>query len=212
LKVLIFGLPRTGSTILQKQLSTHLHLKNFNEPFSLFNLENQTSELEDVYTQLSKQTDYVIKLLTVHLEFVDFDKVLATGPFDLIVLVSRKKLVDCCVSLYYAQHVVQIYHYKHKPNLSTIQPFVCPIRFVEKWIQQYLEYQKIEKMLQDQPSVTTVYYEDYCTGISQKIANVDIDIKNNLCFESVATEIPYNILCSNYNEVKEKIIKELATW
>jgi hypothetical protein len=68
----------------------------------------------------------------------------------------------------------------------------------------------MERELQSRPDVVTVYYEDYYQGQDLTILDQTINIKTIRYIETIATELPYKEICSNYQEVEEKIKHDIS--
>jgi hypothetical protein len=207
MKILVFGMPRTGSTIIQKFLGTYYRIDNYNEPYTG---DVNQKELGDPYQWTANLSDGIIKVLSVNLDYIDFKKLINTANFDFVILTTRKNLTDSCVSLYYAQLLNQ-YHYTQLPDHSMLTTFICPIEdHVTAWIRQYKQYLLEVQFLKD---TNTLYYEidydDYLNNVPLKINGkeiVTVNIKSHLK-ATVHTNFDYKTLCLNYHEI-EKLIHE----
>jgi hypothetical protein len=222
-KILIFACPRTGSTIIQRMISIDLFgIPNLSEPytdqslgFNPVNPKIVNSKPADLYTWTREQTSGVIKLLAVNLAYVDVDQLLKVGNFDQVVVIERKNLVDCCVSLCLAEQTSK-YHYYSGDSVD-IGPFECDINSVNIWISMYRQYlTALTQIKNSSVPCDTICYEDFINDQIQYIAGkplqkstVSDNVFKNLK-ETISSELPYQDLCTNYHEVEEKIRKELC--
>jgi len=210
-KVLIFACPRSGTTIIQKIISIDLlGIPNLNEPFN--NPEIVNGQPDNLYKWTHEQPSGVIKLLATNVGYVNTDRLLSVGNFNRIVIIERKNLTDCCVSLYRAEKTLR-YHY-YKGDLPDINPFHCDLKDVDNWIQMYKQYLTVLAQIKNNNvPYDTICYEDFMNDQIQYIADISlqkskISTLNNS--KLVASELSYQDLCTNYHEVEEKIRKELC--
>ena len=198
-KILIFGLPRSGTTVLQKRLGKFFKLTGYSEPFSSYEFR---TAIGDPYKWVANLSNGIIKILSQNLDYVDFDQFVTAGNFDSIVVTQRRNLTDLCISLYYAEQIAQQYHYNKKPN--NIEPFTCPLEFVNAVMIPYQWYLTALENLNKKSIPYTVFdYDAYQSGDLQTIAGLDIDSSYNL--DTVSANIPYASVCLNYNEIKTAI-------
>jgi hypothetical protein len=199
-KILVFGLPRTGSTIIQQYLAHKFNIKNYSEPLS----QKLPDFMDNPYKWASNLSSGVIKILSVNLLEVDFIKFVTTGQFDSIVVTHRENLVDSCVSLFYAE-MIQKYHFKQLPTNEEIKKFTCPLSFVYTWLDQYKEYQNILKYFDDNSiSYQLINYDNFLSE-NYKI----FKLNNAKAFNTITSNIPYAKLCINYNEVVKIFNEEI---
>ena len=202
-KILIFGLPRSGTTVLQKRLGKFFGLTGYSEPFSSYEFRNK---IGDPYTWVSNLSNGIIKILSQNLDYVDVDQFVSAGNFDSIVVTKRRNLTNLCISLYYAEQVAQQYHYNKQPD--NIEPFTCPLEFVNAVMIPYRWYMTALENLNKKSIPYTVFdYDLYQAGGSQTVAGLDIDSSYNL--DTVSANIPYSDLCLNYNKIKTAIDQAL---
>lgn len=222
-KILIFACPRTGTTIIQKMMAIDLFgipnlVEPFNDPALGFNPANPkivNGQPADLYAWTQEQTSGVMKLLAVNLGYVDVDRLLAVGNFDRVVIVERKNLVDCCISLGLAEQTFK-YHY-YQGDSTDVKPFECNAEFVDNWIFMYRQYlTALTQIKNSGVQYDTVCYEDFMNNQIQYIADVPLQasVRSDNLFNNskkmLALELPYQELCVNYCEVEEKIRKELC--
>ena len=214
-KILIFACPRTGTTIIQKMIAIDLFgipnlIEPFNDPELGFNPANPkiiNGESADLYTWTRDQVSGIIKLLAVNLEYVDVDRLLSIGNFNRIVIIERKNLVNCCVSLCLAEQTFK-YHYR-RDDLIDIKSFECNAEFVDNWICMYRRYlTALNQIKNSNVPYDTICYEDFISNQIQYIANVPLQMSKmsyTLFKNSKNLELPYHNLCINYHEVEKKI-------
>jgi len=202
-KILIFGMPRTGTTILQKMLAQDCRVLNLIEPFNCPGLDDPVQWAFEVKRG-------VIKLLAQNLDFVDFNKLIQQVKFDCIVVTQRQNFTDIVVSLYYAQYVANQYHYTETP---VAMPFDVPLDYVnDMWVWREWYYQKLS-WLQEQSVPYEIFdYDQYCNNGVQLIAGKKIINckQKNYELNSVSADIDYKIFCTNYQAVSDRILQLLA--
>ena len=206
MKILVFGMPRTGSTIIQKCIGNYYNIPNYNEPYTGAEVRK---ELGDIYNWTSNLPVGIVKLLSVNLDHVDFKKLINTANFNCIILTTRKNLTDSCVSLYYAETIKQ-YHFTQLPNYSIMPTFTCPVDYATGWIQYYKQYRLSVQFLKD---TNTLYfeidYDDYLNDVPIQINGKEIIVRNikEKLGPTIHSNFDYKTLCLNYYEI-EKIIHE----
>ena len=203
-KILIFGLARSGTTVLQKYLGKSLNIKGYSEPFSDCDYRNQ---IGDPYQWAASLPHAIIKVLAQNLDYVNLIKLIKDGKFDSIIVTKRSNLTDLCVSLYYAEQITGNYHYNVKPNL--ILPFSVPKEFVDGFLVPYQWYCTAMQKLNDSKIPYTVFdYDQYQAGKVQIVNNVEfcLDKESKYGIDTVSAEINYSLVCTNYNEI-DSIIK-----
>jgi GT2 family glycosyltransferase len=91
---------------------------------------------EIFYPAYYEDSDYLyrMKLLGINLNYINVDKLLSVAKFDRVVIVERKNLTDCCVSLCLA-YMTSKYHYYDKS--VSIEPFECDSKFVDGVLMPY---------------------------------------------------------------------------
>ena len=217
-KILIFACPRSGTTIIQKMIEDKFGLRNLSEPFTDPELgfnPATTCIPNDLYKWTTEQLTGVIKLLAINLPYVDVGKLLLVGKFDQIVIIKRKNLVDCCVSLCLAE-LTNKYHYREHDSVN-IDPFECSGTFVDNWIAMYKRYTiALEQITNSNILVDVIYYEDFMNNQVQYVAGAELQAsKMNVKVlgkgkQMISLNLFYKELCINYQEVEEKIRKELC--
>jgi LPS sulfotransferase NodH len=222
-KILIFACPRTGSTIIQKMMAIDLFgIPNLSEPFTDQTLgfnpaypKIVNGKPADLYAWTQEQTSGVMKLLAVNLAYVDVEQLLKMGNFDQVVVIERKNLVDCCVSLCLAEQTSK-YHYYSDDSVD-VRPFKCDTDSVNIWISMYREYlTALAQIKNSSVPYDTICYEDFINDQIQYIAGMPLQksaMSDNVfgnAKKMLSLELPYQNLCTNYHEVEEKIRKELC--
>jgi hypothetical protein len=222
-KILIFALPRSGTTIIQKIIAMSLFkipnlVEPFNDPRLGFNPANPklvNGQPADLYKWTNQQLSGVMKLLAINLYYVDVDKLLAIGNFDRVVIIERRNLVDCCISLCLAEQKSK-YHYTEDETVN-IDSFECSGEFVDHWIAMYSRYlTALAQIKNNNVPHDTIYYEDFMTDQIQYIAGQPLQT-SQVSYESlfhdkkmISLNLPYKELCNNYQEVEEKLRKQLC--
>jgi hypothetical protein len=221
-KILIFACPRTGTTIIQKIIAIDLFdipnlIEPFNDPTLGFNPSNPkivNGQLADLYKWTHNQPLGVMKLLVINLWHIDVNRLLSAGNFDRIVIIERKNLVNCCVSLYMAQQTFK-YHY-YQGELPDVVPFECNNTFVDEWIIMYRRYlTALNQIKNSNVPYDMICYEDFMADQIQYIEEIPLQKSkmSNKVFgnkKMISLNLPYQELCINYHEIEEKIRKELC--
>jgi hypothetical protein len=214
-KILIFGMARSGTEILQRQIAYHFNIPNFHEIFIKDELENKLKKLQNF-----EQSEHgVAKIISGQLAntSLPFPNLSTTH----LVVTKRQRLADSCISLHFIKYTKQLQlakfkhkpdlnHFKHKPDISNFDPIVVPIEeHVHFWIKDmYKPYVDTLRMWNSQG----IKYDliDYESMVSNKVVTVmdkNIDLTNKQNIHIVASEFDYTKLCSNYDEVQDEIIK-----
>jgi len=204
-KILIFGLPRTGTTVLQKHLGRSLNIKGYNEPF---NDSEYRKNIGDPYQWVEKLDRGIIKVLAADLDYVNLKDLISAGKFDSIIITHRRSLTDLCISLYYAEQVTQQYHYIEPP--TSIIPFIFPLEFIDTVMVSYRWYKETLNNLNKNSIPYTVFdYDKYQEGALQIINGVTVcsTTESTYTIGTVSANIPYSTVCLNYKEVKTIIDK-----
>jgi hypothetical protein len=212
-KILVFACPRTGSTIIQQILTNLFNIPNLIEPYNSpalgFNPRHFKGRSADLYQWTRAQETGVMKLLAVNLDYVNVDELMQVGRFDRVVIIERKNLVDCCVSLALAEQTAR-YHY-HPGESFDVAPFKCDAEFVVNWASMYQKYLTALKIIKNSNvPYDTVCYEDFMNGKVQYVAGVPLE-NVSLFKDTVSLEFPYQQLCLNYSKVEKRLAKALAT-
>jgi hypothetical protein len=222
-KILIFAMPRSGTTIIQKIIAISLFkipnlIEPFNDPKLGFNPANPklvNGQPADLYKWTNQQLSGAMKLLAINLTYVDVDKLLTVGNFDRVVIVERRNLVDCCISLCLAEQKLK-YHYTEDETVN-IDSFECSGEFVDHWIAMYGRYlTALAQIKNSNVPYETIYYEDFMDDRVQHVAGVELQLSKMTAdvFKNskkiISLNLPYKKLCVNYQEVEEKIRKALC--
>ena len=207
-KILIFGLARTGTTLLQQQFSKALSLKSYNEPFNTYEHQKQ---IGNPYHWILEVDQGIIKVLAQNLDYVNLLEFINVGKFDSVVVTRRKNLTDACISLYYAEQITKKYHYDIKPDVIAIKTFTVPTTFINNFfLNSYRWYVKTMQQLDDQSIPYTIFdYDQYQAGGLQTINGIDFcQNKNMYDINTVSSDIDYSKICINYKEITLAIENE----
>ena len=204
MKILIFGLPRSGTTFLQSLLSRALNIKNYSEEICSPFIVNKKDT--DLYEWVRVLDHGIFKVLSIGLDQFDIIKMINIGNFDSVIVTQRKNLTDSCISLFYAEQIIHQYHHKRKFKSEKIDKFVCPTEFTHEWLVQTQLYNHVLKNISN---YIIFDYDKYIAGGMQIINGVKICLTNEADWDlnTVSTNLPYNELCLNYKEI-EGIINE----
>jgi len=211
-KILIFAMPRTGTTIFQQIIANSLYkVANWNEPFNIKDhVVVKTEKIKtDPYQWLTTVNDGVFKLLAQNLDFINIDKLLEMGNFDLVVLPERKDLVECCLSLYWSA-ANNKYHYRTRSE-TVLTDFEADLGFVQTWCRLYHRYIEDKNIvISSKIPYNTIQYEEYMHDVPQTIGSHRIQRFSNVeTFSFVPSNLPYRRMCRNVNAVEEIINKEI---
>ena len=209
----MIGMPRSGTTILQTIMSTYIFkIPDLHEAFGKKEMGFLPSSTNprDPYKWAAGLKWGIIKLVGVQMHYIDVRKLLLFGKFDHVVIVDRDNLTDCCVSYYYAG-ITKQYHYDDTPDA---QPFECPDHYVKKWIKHYKNYQEGRKIaISSKVPHSLINYEKFLAGDVQYVAGEPIKKSTVVLRQknhTIESNLPYDLLCVNYQEVKEQIEKSIS--
>ncbi len=205
-KILIFGLPRTGTTVLEEQLSRIFSVTGWCEPYA------DTVKRSRYVEWTSSITQGIIKILTTEtinqLHPIDVRQLIGMKLFDGIVVAKRDNKVDVCLSLYYAEQVIQKYQF-FTDETVTYKKFDCDEKFAVNFSQEIREFNRIVSWLQDNNiSFDWFDYDAFLQGKTQTIlAKIISSANTHSKFKK--SNIDYRSLCNNY-DIIEQIIKSSA--
>jgi len=208
-KILIFGMPRSGTTFLQIDLVRVFKCTSYKEPFTDQVYRNS---IGDPYEWAKNLSSGVVKVLAQDLDYVDLLKLINIGQFDSVIVTQRKNIADICISLYYAEQLTGIYHYDYQPVLSDIVPFKVTRQFIDDFLVIYKYYVDMLKQIKIQQIPHTVFdYDLYLAGEVQIIQNTEFSLakQSNVIGMPVRSNILYSQVCLNYTEVSEIIANEI---
>lgn len=212
-KLLLFGMPRTGTTRLQQQLANQVfQIENLVEPYSWtrthnnqveFNNLKEYNNLTDPYMLAKTRDNFIAKILVPQLGPVDLVK-LAQAGYDHVVVLSRRDIVSSCISLLYAE-LINNYHYRSGDPIIEHKTFKCNLQDVRAWADRLAEFQNEIKRLQNNGvPVTVIDYDDFISNKPLTVLNRVFchDDFNHLSSTNPSL-INYKELCINYREVVE---------
>ena len=206
---MIVSMPRSGSQVIQMFMSWFYRIPNLQEPFNDqdlgFDAMNSVCHI-DPYEWTANLKKGVFKLLAQNLYYINIKKLLEIGKIDHVILLDRNNLTDCCVSAYYG-NLTGKFHYTQPVEG---EKFECPSTWVRDWIKHYYRYQEAKEfVIESNFPHSIVNYEDFVLDKIQYIAGNPIQnsvMLKNARIPSIATNLPYNELCVNYQQVKEQIL------
>ena len=196
-KLLIYGMPRTATTLLQLQLAQRFDLPMLGEPL------NPGSEQYRGADWAQQQSRGVMKILTG--EYVpDLDTYIPESGFSTVLVTCRRNLIDCCISLYMTSLVG--YHFEHSPNVQ-IDPVLVPREHVDHWIRYIARpyFQQLRHWQERGDNYQVLYYEDIVRGLTFFVEGNIVDTKSLAPTRFVASEFNYVRMCQNYDEVRSII-------
>jgi len=206
-KILLFGLPRTKTTIVQHHLSKIARVWNLSEFFA----GSEAGDPEEIYRQTRAQKKCVVKLLTNNLfnsPRLEFKKIWECG-FDHLVITDRKNRTDALISLYCAERVFKQYHFAEDQPVP-VKKFRVEPDFVEKWCGELTIWNQVNQQIQDLGiSPDRVFYEQYMPGNTVTVAGHTYD-PGQVDSPFVYTNLSYRELCDNYHEVDD-VVKSFMT-
>lgn len=208
-KILIFGLPRTKTTMVQMHLARVTNLLSLSEPYSGTNCGGK----DDVYVWTRNQPSCIIKLLTINLidnPDLNFFKLWHCG-FDRLVVTGRRNLTDAAVSLYYAEKIANQYHYL-PGDQRLASKFTIDLPWLENWCKNLnVWFTVLNKLEHSGISYDYVEYEDYATGQEQTLVGYRFN-PAAIKISFVDPELNYKELCDNYLQVRDLISRYAATF
>jgi hypothetical protein len=171
--ILVISLPRTGSTVLSKSISSYYNIPLYLEPFN-DTIENQVS-----YDSLINKKNKVVKTMIHHRpngilhDFMDE----FCFSFDKVILLSRRKLNDACLSWNYniinkklSNQWHEKYHIENESEYTNHQTN----SFFERISKKLNE-------ISDRIEIPIVYYEDLYSGneiLVKKTLSIMLDNSN----------------------------------
>jgi hypothetical protein len=201
-KILIFGLPRTKTTMIQQHLSKLFRLQNLNELFT----DAGMHPAEEIYRRAKSCQRCVVKLLVTNLvtaPAVDFLSIWNCG-FDHLVITQRSNWTDIVASLFYAEKIINQYHHDGSYEIPLIK-FSVTEDFLDAFLQEIDVWHKVLDQIQESNiKYDVVTYDHYEPGQQQIIANIKFD-PGNIITPFVDTRIDYQRICQNYQEIKHKL-------
>lgn len=210
-KILIVGMPRSGTTVIQKLIAAGLfNLPNYNEPFSVPNPGNNPLNIDpgnQPYEWARQISSGVFKLLPVSLDIIDLDVFLKITNIDHVVLIDRNNLTDCCLSLYYAE-LTEKYHYQ-KTQIVDQKNFLCPMKFVDNWLKMRQKYLLAKNLVINSGlPYNYLVYEEFMQDSVQHIAGKPLQLSAlqhmiNSNADLINTKISYATLCENYQTINQ---------
>lgn len=206
-KILIFGLPRTKTTMVQMHLARTTSLLSLSEPYS----GNDCGGKDDVYKWTQNQPSCIIKLLTQNLadnSNLDFFKLWQCG-FNRLVLTDRRNHTDAAVSLYCAENVLNRYHHQHSHQRPT-DHFNVDLDWIKNWCRNLDVWHRVLREIRRRDiKHDYIFYEDYCPGSPQTVAGCSFD-PGSIDIPFVDLALDYQELCDNYKQV-EDVIKDYSS-
>ena len=203
--IFIFGMPRTGTTLVQSLLSTHYGVPNHTEPLFFQKFESAEQALD----RFKQQRPASFKILVGQEHW--HQTALGLDTNDQLFVCQRKNLTDTCISLHVSLRLGQ-HHFKTKPDLSAHDPIEVPLEHAHYWAS--FIYRPFVDMIQHwrtraRPMVEIVY-EDVINDLLIDVGGTEIQLSQFPPTKFVNAEINYADLCSNYNEI-QSIIQELCS-
>lgn len=207
----MFGLPRTGTTVIQTELVNCFDVPNLIESYG-------GNQKQDVYQWTRDWTHGVIKLLTTNIiayrgngSDINIVELLKQG-FDGLVVTQRANIVDAIISLYYAEVVAKKYHYTITDTVDRI-PFEFDLK-EDRFFNEIPVYFETMTLLKDAGIQYSVFdYDLWCGGQSQTVLGQNVVPGEHTASEFIHPGIDYSSLCQNYQEVQDaakKLINELT--
>ena len=202
------AMPRSGTHVVQKIISWMFGIPNLQEPFNDttlgFDPINSVCHINP-YTWTAGVKQGVFKLLAQNLNYIDTKKLLSVGKIDHSILMERSNHADCCVSTYYAI-ITGKYHHDHPIKGER---FECPVEYVRRWLKHYYRFQAAKECLVSSGKpYSIVNYEDFVLDKIQHVAGHLIQSSKaikNAQVKTISTNLPYDQLCVNYQQVQELI-------
>lgn len=210
---MIYGLPRTGTTVIQAVIANQiLQLPNRRETFSrvgryLPRYLSKAADTDSVYQWTQEVTDGVFKFLSANSGQYDLTRLLGMG-FDYVVVVRRSDRIGSLLSQAHAD-ASGCFHYHGKPeqrhlysNLIKRIPFSVSRRAQLNWLKNhFLSLQHTDIIMSSGLSWNTVDYEEFIdTG---RLIVADIDHATDWSdVETIPLCIDYRSLCTNLGEVE----------
>jgi len=213
-KILVLGMPRSGTTIIQKLIANQLfQLYNFIEPFNVSNPDNIRNNIDpfvDPYTWTQKLDQGVFKLLAINFHTLNIKPFVQNGIIDHCVIIDRGNLIDCCLSLCYSE-LTGRYHYR-KQEIVPQHQFVCTIEYMDNWLKIYKSYQQACQLVLDSGiGCDQLSYEKFMEDQVQYIAGRPLHSSQvkDLTTSLTETKLCYRQLCDNYQMVEQYLNDQL---
>lgn len=204
-RTLIFGLPRTGTTILEEFFSQKNNSAPTIEPYG-------QDIIRKNYIDFTKKIkpNSVVKLLTTNCVChnpVDVPSLMGLNVFDRVIVTKRSDNIDTCLSLYYADYVANKWQWNVDEQVIE-KTFVCDPQFAANFKKEISLLHKIIAWFDEIDLPYDVFdYDDFLLGKEQIILGSVVS-KNCLKSKFKKSNLDYKTLCVNYHEIKELIDDE----
>ena len=208
MRVLIFSMPRCGTSILSTCIQSRAGIKNlseaFGDPANGFRPAYGTYDpSKNASNWLASQPNFIIKLLSTNLWFISFRDLIKKVNFSDIIVIKRSNLTDCCVSLMLAEQTGK-YHHSTPPR--SIDPFICYENDVKRWCNQYVSFCNEVTWLNNNASYKLVDYDSMIQGAPVEVSGHKVLATTEQTTPKLSyANIDYRRVCSNYEQVEEWI-------
>lgn len=206
-KVLVIGMPRTGSTVLLKHISYHLGIQQLGEIFSPKG--PGFDSLMSGVPWLQSQPAGVLKILTGQLNLDQIDDFIDQSGIADVVLLHRLNYTECCISQHFAR-LINKFHFQRGETIENYPPFELPQEHVDYWLTNvYQPYYSITTRWQHRPH-TDIVYEDMVNDTSMQIGGQQFKLSDFNRLGLINPGFDYQHLCKNYNDVDAYIKKNTS--
>ena len=198
-RVVVYGMPRTGTTVMQAAISHRFDLAYLGE---IHETDSLTPGVSVPWTQ--KHKSWCAKFLTNSVGSRLADHVAACDP-QYMVIMRRERLADAVCSMHLARHIGKWHH--HRPfRYQKIQPLLIPEQAVIYWINfVYYPYLKDVEQIESWAVEKRWYTQEHIE------AGGEIEIANNIFTinkddtNTVASGIDYTKIIQNYCRVEQMV-------
>jgi len=198
-RVVVFGMPRTATTAVQRVVADHYGLENLGEIGT--NLNHSDKDPKD-NTKILRSTDRWCAKFLSQVQHTDVVDLWQARGVDCVIITRRKHLADAICSLHIAG-IVGRYH--HEEPVRFLEGWRCeiPKSTVEYWIQHI--YQPFEQTCRELENtkipVTTVLKEDFESGSTIIVADDTLAIHQSHKYY-LEFRIDYPVLVQNYDQIR----------
>lgn len=182
-RILLYGLPRSGTTILQAALARAFDLTPMGELLG---------------NPAKQKPNSIVKVISNH--YPPEEVLEISQNYDFTIITQRDDLAACCISLHFVVHTGK-FHYLKTDTDCFDKHVEVPLKWhVEGWKNNILApYRRFIELKKDATIV------NYCDIITNNVVFLDKHINIEANSLTRPSNIDYRRLCSNFKEVEDYI-------
>lgn len=202
-RVAVYGMPRSGTSVMLGLLCQRFRLNNFGEVFNA-EVTDVVPSGPDMVPWLRDREPWGIKFLTNAAGPLLLDYLRALDVQWLVVM-HRDNLTDCCLSGHFA-HVLDTWHHNRPVPVDRIKPRPVSTDHVIWWLRHvYVPYLSEIQQLKDLDIPQRHYTKEHVEN------NGTLEVADTYFStaefrgRTVASEIDYRAWCTNYDDIAAMI-------